>query len=83
MPTNCLSVFAHFVGLALKGLRKMKKNLQCEQQLSEAPASFRSIEMHVYFYLRFTSLHSFFFSRKKLRSYDMLTKNPPEHLTTP
>ena len=22
LPTNCLSVFAHFVGLALKGLKK-------------------------------------------------------------
>ena len=26
MPTNCLSVFEHFVGLALKGLRKWKTN---------------------------------------------------------
>ena len=26
LPTNCLSVFEHFVGLALKGLIHMKKN---------------------------------------------------------
>ena len=26
LPTNCLSVFDHFVGLALKGLRKILLN---------------------------------------------------------
>ena len=26
-PTNCLSVFNHFVGLALKGLRSLAENL--------------------------------------------------------
>ena len=25
LPTNCLSVFDHFVGLALKGLRELRK----------------------------------------------------------
>ena len=27
LPTNCLSVFDHFVGLVLKGLKKNKVNL--------------------------------------------------------
>ena len=61
--------FCPFCGVGAQRVKENeKKNLQCEQQLSEAPARFRSIEMHVYFYLRFTTLHSFFFSRKKLRS---------------
>ena len=28
LPTNCLSVFDHFVGLALKGLRLRTRNFQ-------------------------------------------------------
>ena len=27
LPTNCLSVFDHFVGLGLKGLRKLAQDL--------------------------------------------------------
>ena len=34
LPTNCLSVFDHFVGLVFKGLRLLKKGLA--QKVSKA-----------------------------------------------
>ena len=34
LPTNCLSVFDHFVGLALKGLRKENLELKAAKPLT-------------------------------------------------
>ena len=32
LPTNCLSVFDHFVGLALKGLKNLISALACGRE---------------------------------------------------
>ena len=40
LPTNCLSVFDHFVGLALKGLNAVLKIfLDCYVELKNIPSS--------------------------------------------
>ena len=40
-PTNCLSVFDHFVGLALKGLRAILKNVT---------SAFHNADFHFHFF---------------------------------
>ena len=49
LPTNCLSVFDHFVGLALKGLK------QCAAHLSQI-----TIDVHTPFIERYL-VHSFLY----------------------
>ena len=39
LPTNCLSVFDHFVGLALKGLISKRKYLKRFEDVHEKPES--------------------------------------------
>ena len=41
LPTICLSVFDHFSGLALKGLRKKQSSSFCEHELSVFISHFR------------------------------------------
>ena len=38
-PTNCLSVFDHFLGLALKGLRDLKVPVESSLELCQENAS--------------------------------------------